>query len=173
LRELLHKFEATGSVQDAKRSGRPTFSDDKKIDIVAEMVVNPTSSSTKVVSICEVSKSTVQRVLAKNKFHPYKLKMVHHLSDDDPDRRLEFCECMTNKISQNPHYTKTICFSDESTFCLNGNVNTQNVRYWSVTNPHTFREEHTQFPEKVNVWAGTYFGKPHSWSCFPKFKFKR
>lgn len=154
LRELLHKFEATGSIEDAKRSGRPTVSDDKKIDIIAEMVVNPTSSTAQVASICEVSKSTVHRVLAKNKFHPYKLKMVHQLSDDDPDRRLELCDIMMNKIDRNQHYIKTICFSDESTFCLNGNVNTQNVRYWSDTNPHIFREKHTQFPEKVNVWAG-------------------
>ena len=61
---------------------------------------------------------------------------------------------METKINQQPDYVKTICFSDESTFYLNGNVNTQNVRYWSDANPHLFRETHTQFPQKVNVWAG-------------------
>ncbi|KAG5889937.1 hypothetical protein JTB14_028946 [Gonioctena quinquepunctata] len=80
--------------------------------------------------------------------------MVHQLSDDDPDRRLEFCENMETRINQQPDYVKKICFSDESTFYLNGNVNKQNVRYWSDANPHLFRETHTQFPQKVNVWAG-------------------
>lgn len=154
LRELLHKFQQTGSVHDGKRSGRPNIGIDKQIDIVAEIVVNPSSSTAQVASTSGVSRSTVHRVLTKNKFHPYKLKMVHQLSDDDPDRRLQFCENMSTKILQQPDYVRTICFSDESTFFLNGNVNTQNVRYWSDINPHMFREKHTQFPLKVNVWAG-------------------
>ncbi|KAJ8941374.1 hypothetical protein NQ318_000840 [Aromia moschata] len=51
------------------------------------MVVNPISSTAQVASTCQ---STVHRVLTRNKFHPYKLKMVHQLSDIDPDQRLEF-----------------------------------------------------------------------------------
>lgn len=39
-------------------------------------------------------------------------------------------------------------------FFLNGEVNRHNCRYWSDTNPHWFRETHTQYPEKLNVWAG-------------------
>lgn len=61
---------------------------------------------------------------------------------------------MSERIVQNPHYLKTICFSDECTFFLNGTVNKQNVRYWCDENPHVFREGHTQFPQKLNVWAG-------------------
>lgn len=45
-------------------------------------------------------------------------------------------------------------FSDESTFCLNGNVNRHNIRYWSKENPQWIQEQHTQFPQKINVWAG-------------------
>lgn len=45
-------------------------------------------------------------------------------------------------------------FSDESTFCLNGNVNRHNCRYWARENPHWIREQHTQFPQKINIWAG-------------------
>ncbi|VEN42073.1 unnamed protein product, partial [Callosobruchus maculatus] len=33
-------------------------------------------------------------------------------------------------------------------------VNRQNCRYWTDENPHWMREEHTQYPQKVNVWAG-------------------
>ncbi|KAG5899890.1 hypothetical protein JTB14_012353 [Gonioctena quinquepunctata] len=72
--------------------------------------------------------------------------MVHQLSDDDPDRRLELCETMSNKMNQQPGYIQTICFSDESTFFLNGNVNTQNVR--------------------KSKCLGRYFGKPHSCASF-------
>ncbi|CAH1372527.1 unnamed protein product [Tenebrio molitor] len=39
------------------------------------------------------------------------------------------------------------------TFCLNGTVNRQNCRYWTRENPHWMQEIHTQYPQKVNVWA--------------------
>lgn len=48
----------------------------------------------------------------------------------------------------------TSFFSDEATFVLNGEVNKHNCRYWSDTNPHWMIEGHTQYPQKVNVWAG-------------------
>ncbi|KAJ8956539.1 hypothetical protein NQ318_019262 [Aromia moschata] len=37
---------------------------------------------------------------------------------------------------------------------LNGTVNKQNCRYWSTENTHWMMESNTQYPEKVNVWAG-------------------
>ncbi|XP_072401603.1 uncharacterized protein [Diabrotica undecimpunctata] len=80
--------------------------------------------------------------------------MVHELTEDDPDRRLQYCESMDNNISQDPTYLRHICFSDKATFYLNGHVHRQNVRYWSDENPLLFRECHTQFPTKLNVWAG-------------------
>ncbi|KAJ8945749.1 hypothetical protein NQ318_012071, partial [Aromia moschata] len=43
---------------------------------------------------------------------------------------------------------------NEATFVLNGTVNKQNCRYWSTENPHWMMEANTQYPEKVNVWAG-------------------
>ncbi|KAG5889187.1 hypothetical protein JTB14_019204 [Gonioctena quinquepunctata] len=52
-RKLLREFGTTGSINDAKRSGRPQISDGKKIDILAEVIVNPTSSTTHVASTCE------------------------------------------------------------------------------------------------------------------------
>jgi len=57
------------------------------------------------------------------------------------------------KIQIEPSLIKNICFSDVSTFLLNGLVNKQNCRYWNNENPHVFREGHTQFPQKLNVWA--------------------
>lgn len=53
------------------------------------MLVHPTPSTAQVESICEVSQWTVHRVVAKNTFHPYKLKMVNQLSEGNLDQNLE------------------------------------------------------------------------------------
>ena len=82
------------------------------------------------------------------------MQILQELCDDDPDRRIEFCEIMTAKIIAEPRLIKNICFSDECTFNLNGQVNKQNCRYWSDENPRVFREGYTEYPQKVNVWAG-------------------
>ena len=153
-RKLLQTFFNSGTVNSKKRSGRKQISEEKQIQIVATVVNNPHHSTEKVSEECEVSATTARKYLKKNKFHPYKINLVHQLSEDDPDRRMQFCDTMCEKIRLFPNYVKHICFSDESTFFLNGKVNRQNVRYWSDVNPHIFREGHTQFPEKVNVWAG-------------------
>lgn len=44
-------------------------------------------------------------------------------------------------------------FSDVTTIQLNGNVNRQNFRYWADSNPHWIDESHSQYPQKLNVWA--------------------
>lgn len=82
------------------------------------------------------------------------MKLVQELNEDDPDRRIEFCETMMEMITENPILLQNIVFSDEATFQLNGEVNRRNFRYWSDTNPHWMRENHTQYPQKLNVWAG-------------------
>ena len=82
------------------------------------------------------------------------MQIYQQLCEDDFDRRIQFCEDMSQKITDDPNLVKNICFTDESTYFLNGFVNKHNCRYWDNTNPFVFREDHTQFPEKVNVWAG-------------------
>ncbi|KAJ8935258.1 hypothetical protein NQ318_007068 [Aromia moschata] len=52
------------------------------------------------------------------------------------------------------NFEKSFFFSDEATFVLNGTVNKHNWKYWSTENTHWMMEANTQYPEKVNVWAG-------------------
>lgn len=63
---------------------------------------------------------------------------------------------MSNKLVNTPNQLQNICFSDEATFNLRGEVNKHNCRYWSTENPNLMREEHCQYPEKLNVWLGIY-----------------
>lgn len=152
--KIERKFRETGQVKDRVRPGRPKINDNTKLDIILEVEDNPHSVSSEVASNNDVSQRTVLRVLKKEKYHPYKIKLLHELNEDDPDRRLQFCETMMEICNLNPFFHRKILFSDEATFCLHGSVNRQNCRYWSKNNPRWMRESHTQNPQKVNVWAG-------------------
>ncbi|XP_011860094.1 PREDICTED: uncharacterized protein LOC105557457 [Vollenhovia emeryi] len=61
---------------------------------------------------------------------------------------------MMLQFDRNNQFLFWTCFSDEATFELSGSVNRHNMRYWTDENPHWMREHRTQYPEKVNVWAG-------------------
>ncbi|KAJ8936324.1 hypothetical protein NQ318_007173 [Aromia moschata] len=104
-----------------------------------------------------IGKSSVSNIFKKVKYHPYRVRLIHELAEDDFDRRTEFCEYMMDHNNQNNGFIANILFSDEATFFLNGHVNRQNTRYWSQENPHWMQEYHTQHPQKVNVWAGIIY----------------
>lgn len=156
LRQLITKFRETGSVTDAKRSGRPPLSEEVDFEVLCTVVENPQTSSRQIADNIGVSQRKAITTLKKHKFHPYKIMLHHALNEDDPDRRLQFCETMDRLIIANPTTVNNICFSDESTFYVNGLVNRHNCRYWDNSNPHVHREHHTQYPQKVNVWAGLF-----------------
>lgn len=159
IRELVAKFEETGSVINKKRTGPQVLDEDTTVEVLGQFAINPQLSLRKAARETGVSHESVRKVLKHHKFFPYKMKILQELGDDDPDRRIEFCEFMTNLINAEPGTIKNICFSDECTFFLNGEVNKQNCRYWSDENPRLFREGHTQHPQKTNVWAGIYGDK--------------
>lgn len=148
------KFRETGDVKDIPKPGRPNVSEDQKLNILLSMEDNPHNTSRLVALENEVSQTTVLRIMRKEKYRPYKIQLVQELNEDDPDRRLQFCEIMMGLCQANRRLHRQILFSDEATFCLNGTVNRQNCRYWSRVNPHWMVEAHTQHPQKVNVWAG-------------------
>ena len=157
LRDLIEKFQTTFSVKDAPRSGRPrSLAPDERLNVLVDVIETPQLSVEKLAEQHDSCYSTVRKILKENKFHPFKPVLIHEINEDDPDRRMQFCDQIQQKIAEDPEFVKKTCFSDESSFFLNGTVNRHNCRYWALQNPHEFRETHTQFPQKVNVWAGIF-----------------
>ncbi|XP_011859565.1 PREDICTED: uncharacterized protein LOC105557041 [Vollenhovia emeryi] len=151
-----NRFERTGSVKDEPRSGRPktATNEQKSLEVILNFQENPHTSSRKVAQQTEISKTSVLQILKSHRYHPYKIKLVQELIGDDHDRRLEYYEEMMLQFDRNNQFLFWTCFSDEATFELSGSVNRHNMRYWTDENPHWMREHRTQYPEKVNVWAG-------------------
>ena len=148
------KFWEDGNVRDRPRLGRPKVPLDTRLDTLLALQENPHRTSRELALDNGISQRSVVKYLKLEKWHPYKLQLVHELSEDDPDHRIEFCETMMEMCNRDLGLAARIIFSDESTFTLNGEVNRQNLRYWAPQNPHWMREHHTQNPQKVNVWAG-------------------
>ena len=94
---------------------------------------------------------SVQRILLSDlSLHPYKLHVVHALSNCEREMRLQFCHQFVGILTENPDLLNKLLMSDEAHFHLHGTVNKQNFRYWSAANPHELHQHPTYHP-KVTV----------------------
>lgn len=158
--KIVKKFNESGSTKNRRKTGRSksAINDNTSLDVLLDVLENPHTSISKLSLYHNVSKRSVRRILSKNKFHPYKVHLVQELNEDDPDRRMQFCQEMMNHIDINANFVNNVVFTDEATFTLSGFVNRHNCRYWADENPYWMEENHTQYPQKLNVWAGIIGG---------------
>jgi len=70
----------------------------------------------------------------EGRWHLYKMLMLQHYREDNLDRKLEFCEWAPNKCDRDINFTSGILFTDKANFYVNGEVDHQNLCYWSDAN---------------------------------------
>lgn len=87
-----------------------------RLEDFGAMVVDPRQYTIHIKDVCQVSSYTLRKTLKKNELHPYKIQMVHQLTENDLDRRVKFCEIKTQRIVRHPKYLYNICFTNERTF---------------------------------------------------------
>ena len=80
--------------------------DEFKELVAAEIEADPSTSVRAVASTLNTSKSSVHRALRSEAFKPYKPTSVQQLTDDDFDRRIEFCDIVLNR---SPSFFKREC----------------------------------------------------------------
>ncbi|CAH2095684.1 unnamed protein product [Euphydryas editha] len=137
--------------------GRPRQHDD---DIVlAEVEADPTTSVRKISSRIGISTRTVNRILKREKLHPFHYKRVQSLLPRDYPLRLAFCRRMLRKIRNEPNFFDKILWSDESSCKKDGYFNMHNLHSWQLTNPHLVREDRSQYQFKINLWSGILNGE--------------
>lgn len=158
--KTLSRFRETGSVKDRPKVGRPVTatSEENSLNVILDVMENPTTSTQQLALTHDISRYSIQKIVKRERFRPYKIHLLQELGEDDFDRRIEFCEVIMDNLGRNLNFVNNILFSDECTFCLNGEVNRHNCRYWSDENPHWMEQVHTQRPQKVNVWCGIIGG---------------
>jgi transposase len=157
--KLNKKFQETGSVEDAPRTGRPAtvVTEDNMHLVAAAFVEAPNQSARRTSLQLDISDRSLRRMLSKMKYHCYRPRLIHAITEDDPDRRLEFCEWFTGCAEDNAQFYQQILYSDEAQFKLNGRINRHNSVYWASDNPHATIQQELNLPG-ITVWAGIHAG---------------
>ena len=75
--------------------------------------------------------------------------MMQELTDDDENRRLEFCERQRLKVNVNENFYKQLVFSDEAVIHVNGTVIEHNLHYWSVNNHIQYQARKVAVSDRV------------------------
>ncbi|KAJ8909774.1 hypothetical protein NQ315_014451 [Exocentrus adspersus] len=134
VQKTVRRFEQFGFNKNKPRTGRPksATNEEKNVEVMQSFIEN------KYISIPKAAQE-------------HGISTFSQLTEDDFDRRVEFCDVIMQKCDQNIHFPRKIVFSAEVTFYVNGTLNRHNCRNWSDSNPHWIIDTHTQTPEKVNV----------------------
>lgn len=152
---VVKQFKTEGSVQNKKRKRRATVTEENnEITVLAAVAHNPHVSTREIAINAGLSQPSVRRILKRHKYHPYHISMHQELHGEDFHNRVTFCQWALQKIQTDPNFFCRVLFSDESTFTNHGTVNRHNMHYWSVENPHWFRQVEHQHPWSVNIWCG-------------------
>lgn len=150
----VNALRSGGSLMKRQPPGpRRTVRTPENVERVRQAVLtSPRRSVCRHSAALRISNSSVRRILHRDLgFHPYKMSVVHKLTEGDYPQRAAFAEAMLQILEDEPN--AILIMSDEAHFHLNGVVNRQNFRYWACENPRTLHELPLHSP-KVTVWCG-------------------
>ena len=105
-----------------------------------------------------VPRSTVQKILKVDNFHPYKTQVLQKLSEDDPDHRMEMCAWFLDRLDNNACFTEDcVLFSNEANFYVNREVKKHNVVLVARQSALDLPYQTTRSSEGVDVvWCGLW-----------------
>ncbi len=154
VRRTVEKFNDHGTILNRNKGNsgrRKTGRTEENIALVANVIrENPQSTVRRNGS--KLSKRSFYRILKFDlKMKPYKMQIKHQLLSADFDRRLAFSNWI---LERRPRFFEQMIFTDEAAFSMEGVVNTQNTRHWSIEAPEGYVYEKSIRREKVSVWAG-------------------
>ena len=163
----IRQWSEEGSVTCKKPPGWPSsvHTPDNIAWVLTSVSCSPRRSARTHAQALRMSDSSVRRILRSDmSLHPYKLQVVHPLSNRDREMRLQFCRQFVGILTENPDLPNKLLMSDEAHFHLHGTVNKQNFRYCSAANPHQLHQRPTYDPKVTllcAVWSrgvtGPYF----------------
>lgn len=152
-KRLYDNLGACGSFMKSRQRRNNVVTEEFEIDVLAYVEANPQTSTRTVASLLNVSHSSIDKVLKKHKYYPFKYRQVQSLYPGDEDRRLTFCAWLLENAVGNRHFLKSIIWTDESNFSNRGMSNRRNTHFWATSNPLLVREGNDQIRFSINCWC--------------------
>ena len=153
--KVIRKCRESGSIMERPRSEQPSASTGTKEIDMANMYTILKKSSRMTSNELAFSIQPTVKYLNSKSFILTSYKVMHHLTEDEPDRRNEMREWFIGKLNNNIRLAKDcVLFSDEAIFFVNGEVNRQYIRYWSPKIPRFVDYSKQQGAQKVMAWCG-------------------
>lgn len=128
--KIVNKFNATGSVHDLPRSGRPSVLDNEEVvQDVLQAVEENWYTNLRAISVqVNLSRTSVWNILKEHKYRAYKAQSHQMLYEDDNIARLEFCNTFLDRVRDEELFGRKVLWTDESLFTVDGIFNKQNKR---------------------------------------------
>ena len=154
---IVRKFETHCTVCNVNKgnSGRRRTSTNpaSSATVLEHFTRSPQKSTTQCARETEFSRTSKRRILKAAKWKCYTPRLMHAMNEDDPDRRIQYCEWFQHMVGEDEEFVKKIVWSDEAQFKLNGTVNRHNCVYWAPNNPRVHVDKAVNLPG-VTVWCG-------------------
>jgi hypothetical protein len=126
---------------------RRTLSGDRRPSTERRPSTVENTNRTKEVVASSHAASSINRIFEELKLEPYQLILYQQLNEDDPDRRLQFCEIWQKRVLADRKFPQNIIWSGEAKFhCGSGIVTTHNCVLSSDGNYHNEKENTTNTP---------------------------
>ena len=112
IRRCVRQWREEGSVMCKKPPGRPPSvrTPDNIARVLASVSRSPRRSAHKHAQALRTSDRSIQRILHSDlSLHPYKLQVVHALSNRDRETRLQFCHQFVGILAENPVLILSVC----------------------------------------------------------------
>ena len=159
VRNLIQKFERTGSVSDEVEGRKNKEKNVRTPDLIEKAIeiheANPQLSVRELARELDVSASTAFRIRRHDLGHfAYKISTFQALNPNDTERRLGFAKEICSLVDEKKFDPQKIIFTDEAHFHLDGYVDKQNYRIWGTEKP-SIRTKPLH-PRKLTVWAGIF-----------------
>jgi len=93
-------FEKSGSVRNHPKSGRLVVAtnENKVLNVLQSFVEDSYTSINRIAQQHKIGAASVYKILKKNKWRPCKLHLIQESSEDDFDRRVQFCDLIMEMI---------------------------------------------------------------------------
>ena len=124
------RFCGTDTIENRKRSGRPSKITEEKIDELHDVTEKQQQTSVQTVSTtCSMSRKTAHPIITEYLIlTPYNAQFVQKVNEEDLQDRIDICKILIPMLEDNG-IPDSLFFADEAASYLHELVNKHNIRY--------------------------------------------